>query len=226
MVSPKISIIRMEGVSKRYGPDIIALYDITIDIDKGEFAFLTGQSGSGKTTLLRLLCCADRTFSGEIYIDGIALSSLTPSQLPFVRRKIGVIFQDFKLIERYTVFENVALSLEVTGLTRHQLEKRVKQVLERLGLGNKVDRFPPQLSGGEQQRVAIARAIANRPQIILADEPTGNLDRARANEVMSILEELNAEGATIICATHDECLYEQSYRRILRLSDGKLCHES
>lgn len=216
----------MDGVSKRYSPDIIALYDITIDIDKGEFAFLTGQSGSGKTTLLRLLCCADRISSGEIYIDGIALSSLTPSQLPFIRRKIGVIFQDFKLLEKYTVFENVALSLEVTGLTRQQLEKKVKQVLERLGLGNKMDRFPPQLSGGEQQRVAIARAIANRPQIILADEPTGNLDRARADEVMSILEELNAEGATIICATHNERLYKQSYRRILRLSDGKLCHES
>ncbi|MGC9022600.1 MAG: cell division ATP-binding protein FtsE, partial [Dissulfurimicrobium sp.] len=212
----------MEGVLKRYPPDIVALYDINLDVDKGEFLFVTGQSGSGKTTLLRLLCCADRPSSGEIYIDGIALSTVTPSQLPFIRRKIGVIFQDFKLLERRTVFENVALSLEVIGLTREQLERRVRQILERLGLGNKMDRFPLQLSGGEQQRVAIARAVANRPQIILADEPTGNLDRSRAKEVMSILEELNAEGATVICATHNERLYEHGYKRILRLVDGKL----
>lgn len=212
----------MEGVSKRYPPDIISLYDINLDISKGEFAFLTGQSGSGKTTLLSLICCAEKVSSGEIYIDGIALSSLTPSQLPFIRRKIGVIFQDFKLLERRTVFENVALSLEVTGLAREQIEKRVKQVLERLELGNKTDRFPPQLSGGEQQRVAIARAVANRPQIILADEPTGNLDKTRTGEVMSILEELNAEGVTVICATYNEGLYERSYRRVLKLADGKL----
>ncbi|MGB9712081.1 MAG: cell division ATP-binding protein FtsE [Dissulfurimicrobium sp.] len=222
MTNHKISIIRMEGVLKRYPPDIVALYDINLDVDKGEFLFVTGQSGSGKTTLLRLLCCADRPSSGEIYIDGIALSTVTPSQLPFIRRKIGVIFQDFKLLERRTVFENVALSLEVIGLTREQLERRVRQILERLGLGNKMDRFPLQLSGGEQQRVAIARAVANRPQIILADEPTGNLDRSRAKEVMSILEELNAEGATVICATHNERLYEHGYKRILRLVDGKL----
>lgn len=218
----KTAIIHMEGVSKRYLTDTLALYDIHIDITKGEFVFLTGPSGSGKTTLLRLFFCAERPSSGEIWLDGIALSSVTPSQLPYLRRKIGVIFQDFKLLEKRTVFENVALSLEVTGLTGEQIEKRVRQVIERVGLGDKLGRFPPQLSEGERQRVAIARAVANRPQIILADEPTGNLDRPRAREVLSILEELNAEGATIICATHDERLYERSYKRTLRLDDGKL----
>ena len=133
-----------------------------------------------------------------------------------------MVFQDFKLLERHSVFENVALSLEVTGLTGGHIEKRVKQIIERVGLGDKIKRFPPQLSEGERQRVAIARAVANRPQIILADEPTGNLDRPRAKEVLSILEELNAEGTTIICATHDERLYERGYKRTLRLYDGIL----
>ncbi len=217
-----LSIIRLKGVSKKYPPDNLALRDVELEVRKGEFVFLTGPSGSGKSTMLKLLYCAERPTSGRIYIDGIDLSTLSPSQIPFLRRKVSVIFQDFKLLANKTVFENVSVSLEVLGLKRTQIERRVKQVLEGVGLAGKLNRTPLQLSGGEQQRVAIARAVVNRPPIILADEPTGNLDRDRTDEVMVLMEELNARGATIIFATHDERLYKNTHRRILRLVDGKV----
>ena len=222
MINSESPIIRFEGVSMKYTPDTVALCDIELEIEKGEFIFLTGLSGSGKSTLLRLIFCAERPESGEIWVDGLALSSLSKSQVPYLRRKIGVIFQDFKLLNDYTVFENVALSLEVIGLKRGQAKKRVRQVLEGVGLGEKMRRHPLQLSGGEQQRVAIARAVINRPAIILADEPTGNLDRQRTDEVMMLMKELNAKGATIIFATHDERLFENTHRRVLKLLEGKL----
>jgi len=221
MMSQEPPIIRLEGVSKRYPPDTTALSNINLDIEKGEFVFLTGQSGSGKSTLLRLLFCAQRPTEGDVCIDGVALSSLSNAQVPHLRRKIGVIFQDFKLLTSRTVFDNVALSLEVIGLKREQVEKRVKQVLEGVGLLGKMQRLPLQLSGGEQQRVAIARAVVNRPPIILADEPSGNLDRQRTDEVMVLMEELNARGATIVFATHDERLYENTHRRVLHLVNGR-----
>ncbi len=215
-------IIRLSHVKKIYPPHTPALKDISFEIEKGEFVFLTGPSGSGKSTLLRLLYCAERPSAGEIWIDGINLSTLSKSQIPFLRRKIGVIFQDFKLLTNRTIFENVALSLEVIGLKKEQVEKRVYQILKSVGLSSKARSFPLQLSGGEQQRVAIARAVVNRPPIILADEPTGNLDRQRTEEVMTLMEELNARGATIIFATHDDQLYQNTYRRVLQLEDGRL----
>lgn len=215
-------IISLRGISKQYPPDINALSDINLSIEKGEFVFLTGPSGSGKSTLLKLLSCMERPTSGELYLDDFDLANISPSQVPYVRRKIGVIFQDFKLIATKTVFENVALSLQVIGLSRDQISKRVKDILELMGLATKVNRFPPQLSGGEQQRVAIARAVVNRPAIILADEPTGNLDKERSNEVMALVEELNAEGATVIFATHDQSLFSGTYRRVLHLDGGRL----
>jgi len=215
-------IIRMEGVSKRFPPDNQAFSDVNLEIEKGEFVFLTGPSGSGKSTLLRLMFCAQRPSSGNIWIEGVDLSTLTNSQVPYLRRKIGVIFQDFKLLPNHTVFDNVVLSLEVIGLKREQADRRVKQVLAGVGLGEKTRRYPPQLSGGEQQRVAIARAVVNRPPIILADEPTGNLDRERTDEVMVLMEELNARGATIIFATHNDRLYSNTHRRVIKLSKGKL----
>lgn len=222
MISLESSIIRFEDVSKKYSQDNIVFSGIDLEIEKGEFVFLTGPSGVGKSTMLRILFCAERPTSGEIWVDGVALSSLSNSQVPYLRRKIGVIFQDFKLLSNHTIFDNVALSLEVIGLGKKQAEKRVMQVLEGVGLTGKASHYPLQLSGGEQQRVAIARAVVNRPPIILADEPTGNLDLQRTEETMMLMEELNARGATIIFATHDERLFEDTHRRVLRLLNGKI----
>lgn len=216
------AIIRLTDVSKRYTVENLALHKVSIELQKGEFVFLTGPSGSGKSTLLKLLFCGERPTEGKIRIDGMDLSTLALSQIPMLRRKVGVIFQDFKLLEEYTVFDNVALSLEVLGLKKNQVKKRVREIIINVGLTGKIDQKAIQLSGGEQQRVAIARAVVNRPPIILADEPTGNLDRARTVEVMGLMEELNARGATIIFATHDEKLFENTHRRVLKLENGRL----
>ena len=222
MISLKSSIVRLKDVSKKYSTDNVVFSGIDLEIEKGEFVFLTGRSGAGKSTMLRILFCAERPTSGEIWVDGVALSSLSNAQVPYLRRKIGVIFQDFKLLSNRTIFDNVALSLEVIGLGKKQAEQRVMQVLEGVGLTGKTSHYPLQLSGGEQQRVAIARAVVNRPSIILADEPTGNLDLQRTEEVMMLMEELNARGATIIFATHDDRLFENTHRRVLRLLNGKI----
>ncbi len=216
------AIVRFTDVSKRYTVENLALYKITLEVKKGEFVFLTGPSGSGKSTLLKLLFCAERPTEGEIRVDGMDLATLSPSQIPTLRRKVGVIFQDFKLLEQHSVFDNVALSLEVLGLKKTQVEKRVHEIITNVGLIGKIDRKAIQLSGGEQQRVAIARAVVNRPPIILADEPTGNLDRDRTMEVMGLMEELNARGTTIIFATHDEKLFENTHRRVIKLENGRL----
>ena len=216
------AIVNFTDVSKRYTIENLALYKINLEVKKGEFVFLTGPSGSGKSTLLKLLFCAERPTEGEIRVDDMDLSTLSPAQIPALRRKVGVIFQDFKLLEQHSVFDNVALSLEVLGLKKTQVEKRVREIITNVGLIGKIDRKAIQLSGGEQQRVAIARAVVNRPPIILADEPTGNLDRDRTMEVMGLMEELNARGTTIIFATHDEKLFENTHRRVIKLEDGRL----
>jgi cell division transport system ATP-binding protein len=222
MISLESSIIRLKDVTKKYFPDSIVFSGIDLEIEKGEFVFLTGPSGIGKSTMLRILFCAERPTSGEIWVDGVPLSSLSNAQVPYLRRKIGIIFQDFKLLSNQTIFDNVALSLEVIGLGKKQAEQRVLQVLDGVGLTGKKSHYPLELSGGEQQRVAIARAVVNRPSIILADEPTGNLDLQKTEEVMMLMEELNARGATIIFATHDERLFKNTYRRVLRLLNGKI----
>ncbi len=215
-------IVEFKKVSKIYPPNIPALKDISFVITRGEFVFLTGPSGAGKTTLLKLLFRAETPSDGEIWVDGIEVSSISRGQLPFLRRKIGVVFQDFKLLQDRSVLENVGLSLEIMGYGKKQIEKRVKQILNAVGLKGKENVCVAQLSGGEQQRVSIARAVINRPSILLADEPTGNLDKQRTKEVIELLEELNAMGTTIILATHDESLFKNTHRRVLFLKNGRL----
>jgi len=217
-----IPMVEFSGVTKTYPQGVTALDDVFLTMEKGEFCFLTGPSGSGKSTLLKLIYLAERPTKGDIFIGGINLNSVRYSNVSTIRRKIGIIFQDFKLLLDRTVFENVALALEVAGFSRDQVAFRVDKVLESLGLGGKGGRYPLELSAGEQQRVAIARAIVNRPPVILADEPTGNLDLERTMEVLGILEELNARGATVLFATHDERLLKGTPRRTFRLRDGKL----
>lgn len=214
--------MRLERVSKVYKPNIRALDDITFSVAKGEFIFITGPSGSGKSTLLNLIFRAEKPTSGEIFFEGRPLSSFPRKEIPFLRRKIGFVFQDFKLLENHTVFENVAISLEIQDIPEGEIRYRVLKILKRLGLAGKENQLVKQLSGGEKQRVALARAVINRPRLLLADEPTGNLDARRTEEVMEIFEDLNAEGTTIILATHDHSLFVDSHRRVLLLDEGRL----
>ncbi|WP_022852524.1 cell division ATP-binding protein FtsE [Thermodesulfatator atlanticus] len=214
--------LRLERVSKVYEPNIKALDEITFSVAKGEFVFITGPSGSGKSTLLNLIFRAEKPTSGEIYFEGRPLSSFSRKEIPYLRRKIGFVFQDFKLLENRSVFENIALSLEIQGVPEGEIRHRVLRLIKRLGLSGKEAQPVRQLSGGEKQRVALARAVINRPRLLLADEPTGNLDARRTEEVMEIFEDLNAEGTTIILATHDEALFVDRHRRVLVLDEGRL----
>ncbi len=214
-------MIQFFHVYKSYGPDSPALNDLTLEIDKGELVFLTGPSGAGKSTLLRLIFRADTPTRGQLLVFGRNVARLPESAIPKLRRSIGVVFQDFKLLPRRTVEENVAVALEVAGLPANEVRRRTYAVLKQVGLAHKLLQYPPRLSGGEQQRVAIARALVGEPQIVLADEPTGNLDEERSAEIMSLLESANARGATVIIATHDKKLLE-GQRRVITLEAGKL----
>lgn len=199
-----------------------ALSDVSLTIDKGEFVFLTGPSGAGKSTLLKLLFVAERPTRGQILVAGRNIATLKPRQIPHLRRQVGVIFQDFKLIENRTVHENVAYSLHVVGVPDKEIRRRVYQVLKSVGLYHKAHVLPPKLSGGEQQRVSVARALVNDPLLLLADEPTGNLDRGLSDEIMGLLERANARGTTILVATHDRGLLDRYEKRVIRLEDGRL----
>lgn len=214
-------MIRLYHVSKSYGSTQV-LHDVTFRLSKGEFAYLTGASGAGKSTLLKLLYGAEAPTSGKLLVGGVDASKLGPARLPLLRRNLGVIFQDFKLIPNRTVFDNVGLALEVIGAERREISRRVNAVLNVVGLGGKGERRPLDLSGGEQQRVAIARAIVNDPAVLLADEPTGNLDGAMAVEVMEILLSINLRGTTVMVATHDIGLMERFPHRRLRLTAGRM----
>ena len=218
-------MIRFENVSKTYKNGTPALTNISLDVEKGEFVFLVGASGSGKTTFLRLLLREELPDKGRILEAGRDIGSLPKWRVPYLRRNIGCVFQDFRLLPNKTVFENVAFALEVIGRPRSTVENQVPQILELVGLGPKSDNLPHELSGGEQQRVAVARAFVNRPLILLADEPTGNLDPVNSESIMALLERINRTGTTVVMATHDKALVDRMRRRVIELDHGELIRD-
>ena len=213
-------MIQMFHVYKAYANAPPCLSDVTLQIEKGEFVFVTGPSGAGKTTLLKLILCAERPTDGQVLVEGRNLSRIKSSAIPFLRRNIGVVFQDFKLLTHRTVAENVAFTLHVLGVSKVECEERVRKMLKRVGLAHKADCLPQRLSGGEQQRVVIARALVNEPTILLADEPTGNLDPELTVEIMDLLCSVNVRGTTVVVATHDASLLARYRRRTIRLEGG------
>ena len=215
-------MIQLFRVSKDYGRFRHALIEVSCTIDRGEFVFLTGPSGAGKSTFLRLLFREETPSSGQILVNGRNISVLPPSQIPAFRRTVGVVFQDFKLIRRKTIFENVSFVQNVLGLPRSEQRRRAYQVLKRVGLHHQMNAYPDELSGGEQQRVAIARAIVNEPMLLLADEPTGNLDPVLAEEIMRLFAEIHIRGTTVLVATHDVELIRRMGKRVLTLDRGRL----
>ena len=215
-------MIETHHLSKLYSRGLYALQDLSLNIDKGEFVFLTGPSGAGKSTLLRLLLCQEKPSEGEIFVNGHDLTKLSRGDIQEYRRGIGFIFQDFKLIPTRTVFENVAFVLEVLGVPSGQQRRRAHQVLKWVGLQHRINAYPSDLSGGEQQRIAIARALVNDPALVLADEPTGNLDPDLSLEIMNLLREINAGGTTVLVATHDRELIRLVGRRTITLDQGRI----
>lgn len=215
-------MIQLFHVSKTYPGEIVALDDITLQIEKGAFVFIGGPSGAGKSTLLRLLFCEEPSSSGQILVEGTHLGELTRPQIALYRRTLGIVFQDFRLIRYQTVGENVALPLHVLGLPLEVQRRRALVALKEVGLAHKINAFPPALSGGEQQRVAIARAIVNDPHILIADEPTGNLDADLAAEVMKLFVNFHLRGTTVLLATHNEEMIRSLRRRVVRLQRGKI----
>ncbi len=217
-------MIQFREVTKKYD-NHLALQDITISIEKGEMAFLTGPSGSGKTTLLKLVYMAERPDAGSISVAGWETEEMKESSIPILRRNIGVVFQDFRLLDNRTVFENVALALRIRGTGEKEVKSKVNEALKEVNLRHKYDAYPKALSGGEQQRVVIARAIVAEPAVVLADEPTGNLDPATAEGVMKTFKEINARGTTVLIATHNRDLFTHTGRRVFTLSEGNLVSE-
>ena len=218
-------MIRLEGVSKVYDGGIVAIRDMTVDVPKGEFIFLVGPSGSGKSTVIRLLLREEDVTRGKIWVAGKDIVEMRSWRVPYLRRSVGTVFQDFKLLPQKTVAENVAFTLEVTSRPRSVISRQVSQVLDLVGLSGKADRYPRQLSGGEQQRVSIARAFVNRPPILLADEPTGNLDPATSVGLMRILDRINRTGTTVMMATHDHAIVDAMRRRVVQLEAGKVVRD-
>ena len=215
-------MIRLDNVTMVYKGEVVAVRDANFEVAKGEFMFLVGPSGSGKSTLLRLMNRQERPERGSIWVAGKSINDLPGHKVPFLRRNIGSVFQDFKLLPNKTVFENVAFALEVIGRPKHVIKQQVPAILELVGLSKKHPRFPHELSGGEQQRVSIARAFVNRPLILLADEPTGNLDQKTGGEILTLLKKLNHEqGLTIVMVTHDAAIARQADRTV-RLVEGKV----
>jgi cell division transport system ATP-binding protein len=218
-------MIKFENVTKIYKGDVVALRDLTLDVAKGEFVFVVGPSGSGKSTALRLLLREEAATSGRIIVAGRDISRLSSWKVPQLRRNIGCVFQDYKLLPNKTVYENVAFAPEVIGRPKHVIDAQVPQILDLVGLAKKRERFPNELSGGEQQRVSIARAFVNRPLILLADEPTGNLDPATTVGIMRLLDRINRTGTTVVMATHDQRIVDAMRRRVIELDHGAIVRD-
>lgn len=213
-------MIRLNDVVKEYESGTTALKGISLRIEDGEFVFLVGPSGSGKSTIIKLLTGEIVPTSGQIAVNGFSLTNIAERQIPLLRRSVGVIFQDFRLIEKKTVYENLGFAMRAVGSSPREIKKRIPYVLELVGLEEKTDRYPNELSGGEQQRVAIARALINNPSTIIADEPTGNLDPARSLEIMRLLERINQLGTTMVVVTHEKDLVNQFKKRVVMLEQG------
>ena len=217
-----MELIKITGLEKKYKNGVTALYDFNLRVKKGDFVFAIGTSGSGKSTLIKLLYREEKPTKGNIVIGGIEVSKLKNRKVYKLRRKLGIVFQDFKLLPKLTVYENVAFALEMLGLPNKEIREKTLKAIELVGLKTKVKSYPDQLSGGEQQRVAIARAIVNGPKLLLCDEPTGNLDPDTSWEIMKVLEQINCLGTTVIMATHDKEMVDRMKKRVIVIDDGRL----
>jgi cell division transport system ATP-binding protein len=218
-------MIKLEDVTKVYKGEVVALREANVDIQKGEFVFLVGASGSGKSTMLRLMNKEESPEKGRVWVAGKDIAELSSWKVPYLRRNIGTVFQDFKLLTNKTVEENVAFALEVIGRPKHVIRSQVPAILELVGLAKKLGRYPHELSGGEQQRVSIARAFVNRPLILLADEPTGNLDPDTSLGIMKLLDRINRTGTTVVMATHDRGIVDTMRRRVIELDRGVIVRD-
>ncbi len=218
-------MIKLKGVSKTYKPDVHALKSVTVHIEPGEFVSIVGQSGSGKSTFAKLLFAEERPSRGKVIVGDWDISDIKRSEIPTLRRQIGVVFQDFKLLPRKTVFENIAFALEVAGEAKKNIQNIVPQVLKIVGLADKAGRYPRQLSGGEQQRVSIARSLVHRPKILVADEPTGNLDAIHSRDILELLKRINKIGTTIVLVTHDRDVVNALKRRVITIEDGEIASD-
>ena len=219
-------MIEFKNVTKTYeDTGVRALDDVSFFIDKGEFVFLVGPSGAGKSTLTKLLICEEKANSGDVIVSGMNLGSLKKNRIPYLRRNIGMVFQDFRLLPNKTVYENVAFAMQVIGASRSAIRRNVPNVLSLVGLAEKARMKPGQLSGGEQQRVSLARALVNKPPVVIADEPTGNLDPETAYEIMNLLTEINKHGTTMIVATHAKNFVDEMHKRVLAIENGKLVRD-
>lgn len=219
-------MIVFDNVTKIYEDNhTVALNDLSFTVEKGEFVFLVGHSGAGKSSVIRMLLCEERPTSGTVNVNGFDIGSLSKKEIPALRRSLGVVFQDFRLLENRTVYENAAFAMHVVGAPSRQIRRRVPEVLSLVDLAHKAKAYPWQLSGGEQQRAAIARALANNPAILIADEPTGNLDIKRSEEVMEILEKINRKGTTVVMATHAEKIVNSMQKRVITLDMGALVRD-
>jgi len=217
-----MDLITIKNVSKTYNTGVTAIHDMSLTFQKGEFVFITGSTGCGKSTLIKMLYREEKPTSGHIYIGGLDVTKLSNRKVYKIRRKIGVVFQDFRLLPKSTVYENVAFALEIFGLPSSEIHTKVVKVLDLVGLKNKAKQYPNQLSGGEQQRVAIARAIVNGPKILICDEPTGNLDPKTSVEIMSVLEAINKLGTTVLVVTHDTEIVNKLKKRVIELEKGRI----
>jgi len=219
------SLIHLDGVSKIYDNGCVALSDITLDIPKGDFVFVVGPSGAGKSTFIKLIFREELPTKGKLIVNGRNVGELEPSEIPYLRRNLGIVFQDYRLLPNKTVYENVAFAMQVIESSRRDIQKRVSHVLDLVGLRHKAKNFPGELSGGEQQRIAIARAIVNNPVVVIADEPTGNLDPETSWDIMRIFERINRNGTTIVMATHDKSVVDAMKKRVIAIEKSCIARD-